>query len=80
MKRSYRENQRAFMENDFIPYSPAILGANSRVMVLAPHPDDEVLGCGGALAMHVDAGHHVDVIVLTDGAAAGKRYPDRDSK
>lgn len=38
-----------------------------RVAVLAPHMDDEVLGCGGAIARHVQAGAEVTVIFLTDG-------------
>jgi N-acetylglucosamine malate deacetylase 1 len=38
-----------------------------RVVVLAPHMDDEVLGCGGALALHKRAGAHVTVVFLTDG-------------
>ena len=39
-----------------------------RVLVIAPHADDEVLGCGGTLARHVARGDEVEVIVLTDGA------------
>jgi LmbE family N-acetylglucosaminyl deacetylase len=38
-----------------------------RVLVLAPHMDDEVIGCGGTIARHIDAGATVDVVVLTDG-------------
>ena len=38
-----------------------------RVVVLAPHMDDEVLGCGGAIALHKRAGAHVTVVFLTDG-------------
>lgn len=38
------------------------------VLVLAPHPDDEVFGCAGTLARHVRAGCQVQVIVLSDGA------------
>ena len=38
------------------------------VLVLAPHPDDEVIGCGGAIAAHVAAGVPVRVVVGTDGA------------
>lgn len=37
------------------------------VMVLAPHMDDEVLGCGGTLAKHIQAGAHVTVVYMTDG-------------
>jgi LmbE family N-acetylglucosaminyl deacetylase/glycosyltransferase involved in cell wall biosynthesis len=40
---------------------------NHRVLVLAPHPDDESLGCGGALILHARHGDPVKVVVLTDG-------------
>ena len=36
------------------------------VLVLAPHPDDEVLGCGGLLTQLADAGAAVRVLFLTD--------------
>src|SRR5262245_2441565 len=38
-----------------------------RVLVLAPHPDDEVIGCGGTLYKHTRAGHAVTVVYMTDG-------------
>jgi LmbE family N-acetylglucosaminyl deacetylase len=38
--------------------------------VLAPHADDEVIGCGGTLALHADQGDAVRVLVAFDGAAA----------
>lgn len=38
-----------------------------RVLVVAPHPDDEVLGCGGTMARMVDAGLDVHVVVVTSG-------------
>lgn len=37
------------------------------VAVLAPHPDDDVIGCGGTLYKHRQAGEAVTVIYLTDG-------------
>ncbi len=37
------------------------------VVVIAPHPDDEVLGCGGTLARHVLQGDAVHVLVVTRG-------------
>ncbi len=40
---------------------------DERVVVLAPHMDDEVLGCGGAIALHHRAGASVTVVFLTDG-------------
>ncbi len=44
-----------------------------RVLVVAPHSDDEVLGCGGAIALHRRAGAPVTVVVLTDGSAGSIR-------
>jgi LmbE family N-acetylglucosaminyl deacetylase len=40
-----------------------------RVLVLAPHPDDEILGCGGVMALHQQQGDEVAAIIATDGAA-----------
>jgi LmbE family N-acetylglucosaminyl deacetylase len=39
----------------------------ANVLVIAPHPDDEVLGCGGTIARHADAGDTVHVVVVTRG-------------
>jgi LmbE family N-acetylglucosaminyl deacetylase len=40
----------------------------SRALVVAPHHDDEVLGCGGLLAQLAEDGARVRVLFLTDGA------------
>lgn len=48
------------------------------VIVAAPHPDDESLGCGGLIAMAADQGRQVVVAVLTDGRAShpgSRAYP-----
>jgi LmbE family N-acetylglucosaminyl deacetylase len=37
------------------------------VIVFAPHPDDETLGCGGTIAKKVAEGYEVLVVVMTDG-------------
>ncbi len=46
----------------------------SRILVLAAHPDDEVLGMGGTIAVHVERGDQVRVVVVTDGSST--QYPD----
>lgn len=38
-----------------------------KVLVIAPHPDDEVLGCGGTIAKHVKQGDEVFVAIVTKG-------------
>lgn len=39
-----------------------------KILVVATHPDDEILGCGGTLARHVADGDDVQVLVVTRGA------------
>lgn len=41
--------------------------ACARVLVLAPHMDDETLGCGGSLLRHIEQGAQVHVVFMTDG-------------
>lgn len=44
-----------------------------RVLVIAPHMDDEVLGCGGTIARHVEEGSRVAVVIVAN-RAYGHRY------
>ncbi len=56
-------------EAELIPYQAVPLPADGDALVLAPHADDEVLGCAGAICAHLAHGHRVQVTILTDGAA-----------
>lgn len=49
-----------------------------RILVLAPHMDDEVMGCGGAMALHVQAGAEVSVAYLTDGRLGSATVRESD--
>lgn len=37
-----------------------------KIIVIAPHADDEVLGCGGTISKHVAHGNEVNVIIVTN--------------
>ena len=58
------------IEAEAIPYAADLL-RGERLLVLAPHPDDEVIGCGGLIALHLREGRQVRIVVATDGAAQG---------
>lgn len=47
------------------------------VLVIAAHPDDEVLGCGGTMARLSSEGHRVHVLILGEGVTS--RYEQRDA-
>jgi N-acetylglucosamine malate deacetylase 1 len=46
-----------------------------RVLVVAAHPDDEVLGCGGLLARVLRTGRKAHVLIMTEGSTT--QYPDQ---
>lgn len=45
---------------------------SERMMVFAPHPDDETLACGGTIALSVKQGKDVYIVVMTDGRNSHK--------
>jgi LmbE family N-acetylglucosaminyl deacetylase len=51
----------------------------ANVLVVAAHPDDEILGCGGAMAKHAAAGDKVYTLILGEGLAARGGASDRDA-
>jgi LmbE family N-acetylglucosaminyl deacetylase len=51
----------------FRPLRRMGLPDGQRLCVVAPHPDDESIACGGLLAMWVAAGRQADVVFLTGG-------------
>ncbi len=55
-----------------------------RVLVISAHPDDELLGCGGTVALHVDAGDVVTVVIACEGESlrygAGNVNQEQDTR
>ena len=39
----------------------------NKVLIIASHPDDELLGCGGSILRHISIGDDVKVIFMTNG-------------
>ncbi len=48
-------------------------GFEGSCLVVAPHPDDETLGCGAAIVQMCKAGRRVRVVAVTDGRASEEK-------
>lgn len=51
---------------------------SKKLIVFAPHPDDETFGCGGTIAKKVSEGYDVLIVVMTDGRYAFLEVLGRD--
>lgn len=66
-RRVLREGSFLMDSFDQLPFKRLAISSNQPIVIVAPHPDDETLGCGGAIAQLTARGHDVRVLVITDG-------------
>lgn len=45
---------------------------SSKVLIVAPHPDDEIIGCAGLMQSLLKAGKEVHIVILTGGEGSHK--------
>ena len=49
-----------------------------KILVVAAHPDDEILGCGGTIAKHIAEKHEVYILILSKGVSS--RFSEESKK
>ena len=55
------------------------MSMSRKILVIAAHPDDEVLGCGGTIARHADSGDNVEVLIIAEGATSRQKSRNRSN-
>jgi LmbE family N-acetylglucosaminyl deacetylase len=65
----YQAWRKALRQQGFID-EMAVPEEEDRILVIAPHPDDEMLGCGGLIQQSLANGARVDVALMTNGDAS----------
>ncbi len=48
-----------------------------KIMLIAAHPDDELLGCGGTLLLYKKRGYDIKIIFLSDGESSREQKPKK---
>ncbi len=67
------------MPHDLTPPGTTTRVSADKALVIAPHFDDDVLGCGGLIAQLTAAGSDVAVLFLTDGSGGDEEIADRSA-
>ncbi len=49
-----------------------------KIIIFAPHPDDECYSCGGSILKWLEEGHEIHIIWFTDGRAGYRAAKERD--
>ena len=65
-----------YLKMHSLRHQPDIL---ENVLIVAPHPDDEVIGCGGLIARLLEKGNPPHIIVMTGGEGSHDNGVDKES-
>ena len=52
----------------------------NKILVIAPHPDDEIIGCGGTIAKAIENNNNVYIQYLSSGDRIEKRREEEAKK
>lgn len=52
----------------------------NKILVVAAHPDDEILGCGGTVARMIEEGSEAVTVILGEGLTSRDRQRDSDNR
>ena len=51
---------------------------NKKILVIASHPDDEVLGCGGTLIKYSKMGYEIRIVFMTNGVSSRSKIKNNE--
>lgn len=51
-----------------------------RILIIAAHPDDEILGCGGSVAKWIRQGHNVSSLIMSEGSTSRDNKRNRKKR
>ena len=57
-----------------------MLMKNNRVLIVAAHPDDEILGCGGTVTRFIKEGYEAYTLILGEGITSRDKKRDKDKR
>ena len=57
--------QKSLEEFSTLHHLDSLSGPN--ILILSPHPDDDIFGCGGSIIRHIKQGHSINIIYLCQG-------------
>lgn len=77
--KDFIRDSRFFLTNSLIRVLPSLDILDKAILIIAPHPDDETLGCGGLICRLCGKGNPPHIAILTHGEASHRGCCSIDS-